>query len=479
MLKMIKCIQIGRKEDFMPDLYFEYIESLNVFHSNDFQDIYICKHVEKEAYYLLNSIRDKDIFCGVDFIELKNNISAIVETQETDEAILILTEYYSNEQLSNYIKNDNMTLSKQVNNITFLMDALIKLKTITYSFIASLFNHNNLTIDENGDLKFTGLLLLTPLVMNASREDALYSIANTIHMIFTGDEIIDENISKNIPPDISKIILNCLKGNYFRMIDLVIDFKSSNIYKLINPEKEDTKKVTQMRKSMAKKRITYNVKTKGLIAMLLLIPLIALGARAILKDRKPVGTIPSGLQAEDTFDKDEGSIKEDEVANEIIDVVSEEDNDYVFIEGDEVMDMFFNKEIMHLNEKETAVIDVSRYHRGTYSLKVFNDNNGKASYLIGYIDLEDNNFDYVKDRTINLSLWLYSEESIDCSVTLKLGTKEKLLYQATKKEKAIANTWTLHNIEVKTSNCEYIKIYLNVNPKDIVWVDTLSIDILK
>lgn len=477
MLKMIEYIQISRKEDFMPDLYFEYIESLNIFHKNDFQDIYICKHIEREAYYLLNSIKDKDIFYNVDFDEFKKHVPAIKEIKETEESILVLSDYFPHEKLSKNI--NNMTLSKQINNITFLMETLLKLKTITYSLIASLFDYNNLIIDDNGDLKFTGLLLFTPSSINASREDALRSIANTIHMIFTGNKVINESISKSIPPDISKIIINCLKGNYFRMIDLVIDYKSSSVYKLINPEKEESKKVTQMRKSMTKTRFSYNMRTKGIIVILLLIPFIVLGSRIIFKNKESVDIISSESLDKHILNNEEEFIEEEEISNEYIDVASEDNNNYTFIDGNEVMDKFFNKDIINLKEKETAAIDVSRYHRGSYSLKVFNDNSEKTSYLIGYIDFEDDNFTYVKDRTINLSLWLYSEVSTDCSITLKLGTKEKLLYQATKKEKTISNTWTLHNIEVKTNNCEYIKVYLNLNPMDTIWVDTLSIDILK
>lgn len=476
MLKMIKYIQMNREEDFMLEPYLEYLEILDNYCQNDFQEIYICRHKEKSAFYLLNLIRNKELFYDVDFNELKECISFVEEIKEIDEAIIILTKHYSYKTILEYIKDDNMTLAKQVNSTTYLMETLLKSKNLPYSFVVSLFNHNNLAVYSNGDIKFTGLLLLTPNILNASREDTLITIANTIHKIFTGTEIIDDGLSRGIPPDIEKIINNCLNGNYFRIVDLVTAFKSSNIYKLINPEKEEIKRVVQMRKSMTRKRITYNVKTRGILVILLLIPVIVFGARFILKNKKFNNAVSFEIQGIEE-QKIEGN---DEIINEVIDTV--EDDAYMddFISDKEVMDKFFDENaIMSLKEKNIAIIDNSKYHRGEYSLKTFNDNNEKAAYLISYIDLEDDKFDFLKNRTVNLSLWLSSDIATDCSITLKLGSKDKILTQVTKKANLIANTWTLHNIDVNTKNGQYIKTYIDVEPNETIWIDTIDIDILK
>ncbi len=488
---MIKYTQTSREEDFMLDHYLEYLDILDVYCQNDFQEIYICKHKEQNAYYLLNSVKSKEVFESIDLEELKKHISCIKEIVETDESILILTEHYFHKTLSEYVKTENMTLSKQVNSVAYLMDNLLKLKTLSYSVVISLFNHNNLVVDDNGEMKSTGMLLLIPEILNASREDALATIANTIHMIFTREEIIDGNISKKVPPDIEKIINNCLNGDYYKAQDLVIDFKSSNTYRIINPEKEDIKRVAHMRKSMTRKRITYNIKSKGALAILLLIPVIVFGSYSLLKSIKTNNDIISNdMKANVSESTDANDIKIEETTNlaeennYIEGTTNKEENEDDYIEDifnyKENMDKFFNKDkIALLNEKRTAEVDSSKYHRGEYSLKIHNDSREKAPYLAGYIDFQDDNFDFVKNRTVNLSLWVNSDVATDASITLKLGSSDAILSQITKKVKLVADTWTLHNIEINTKNGQYIKIYINIEPNDTIWIDTMDIAILK
>lgn len=477
MQKMIKYTQTSREEDSMLDSSLNHLEIYEVYCKNDHQEIYTCKHKEKNAYYLLNLVRDKEIFSEIDLNELKKSIISIKEVEDTDKSVLILTEHYSYKTLSEYLKEENMTLTKQINSITYLMETLLKLKSLSFGCFVSLFNHNNLVIDDNGDIMLTGILCLTSEIINASREDALLTIANAMHMIFTGKKIIDKNISKGIPPDIEKIIVNCLNGDYFRIVDLVTDFKSSNVYKLINPEKEDIKRVARMRKGMTRKRITYNFKTKGVLVTLILIPIIAWGSYSLLKDKNADNDIISNNKQVDALE----NIDDNDTTPDITaDLAKEDDQVEDIIVYKENMDKFFNEDlIIPLDEDKIAKVDYSKYHRGEYSLKVFNDKSEKSSFLVGYIDFKDDIFNFVKDRTVNLSLWLNSDVSTDCSIILKLGSNDKILAQVTKKVNLIADNWILHNIEVNTKNGQYIKIYINAKPNDTIWVDTIDIDILK
>lgn len=477
MLKMIKYTQTSRKEDFMLDPYLNHLEVLDLYCQNDYQEIYTCKHEEENAYYLLNIIGDKEIFYGTDLKELKKYILAIKEIKDTDDGIVILTKHYFYNKLSEHLRKENMTLTMQINSVTYLIETLSKLKTISYGFIVSLFNYNNLVIDDSGNIKLTGILKLNSKVINSSREDALLVIANAMHMIFTGEEIKDNSISKGIPPDIERIIINCIKGDYFRAEDLVTDFKTSNIYELINPEKEDIKRVARMRKGMTRKRITYKLKTKGLLAILLLIPVIVWGSYSLLKVKNKSNNVVSNIEQISVSDniKADGSTLDTSTK-----LVNEEAQIEDIISYKENMDKFFNEDlIMSLNENSIAKIDYSRYHRGEYSLKAFNDKSEKSSFLVGYIDLQDDNFAFVKDRTVNLSLWLNSDVNTDSSVTLKLGFNDKILTQVTKKVNLVADNWVLHNIEITTKSGQYIKIYLNTDPNNTIWIDTIDIDILK
>ncbi|WIV10638.1 hypothetical protein [Proteiniborus sp. MB09-C3] len=466
----------------MLDPYLKNLEVFDVYCQNDYQEIYACKHKEKNAYYLLNLIKDKELFDGVDFKEFRKCISSIVEIEETDEAILIITEHYSYKSLLEYVEKDDMTLTKQINNVTYIMETLLRLKDLPYGFFVSLFNCNNILIDNNREIKLSGILLLNPEIMNASIEEALMTIANAIHLFFARKEIIDRNISKGIPPDIEKMINKCLSGDYLGIMDLVLDFRSTSIYNLINPEKEDVKRVTRMRKSMSRKRITYNVRTKGILVALLLIPIIVWGSYSLLKhDKIDKDTIIKNtpVDIQDNIDADEES--NDEATNFDEDIGQVEDSylDDIFNYKEE-LDKFFNEDkIKQLNEDRIGIIDSSKFHRGEFSIKAHNDKTEKSSYLVGYIDFGDDNFSYVKNRTVNLSLWLNSDVGTDCSIILKLGSDDKILTQVVKKASVKENTWILHNIEVNTKNGKYIEIYIDIKPNDIIWVDTMDIDVLK
>lgn len=474
---MIKYTQTSRKGDFMLESYLNYLEILDVCSQNNYQEIYTCKHKEENAYYLLNLVKDKEVLEGIELEELCTHIPSIKKIEETDEGILILTEYYSYKTLLEHQENENMTLSKQVDSITNLMDILLMLKTLPYSFFVLLLNHTNLVVDDKGDIKLTGLLLFSPEALSTSREDALRTIANTIHVIFTGKQILDNNVSRGIPPDMEKIINSCLNGDYFRIIDMVTDFKSSNIYRLINPEKEDIKRVTRMRKGMKRKRFNYNFKTKGILVIMLLVPIIVWGSYTLLKDKKANNVIlPNNEQIDisDNVDIDDSPIDNSKDSPEEDSQIEE------IINHKENMDKFFNEEfIKSLDRDNIATTDYTKYHRGEYSLKVYNDKTETSPFLVGYIDFQDGDFNFANDRTVNLSLWLSSDVDTDCIIALKLGASDKLLTQVTKKANLIANTWVLNTIEINTKNGQYIEIYINTKPNDIIWVDTMDLDILK
>lgn len=464
----------------MLDPYLKNLDIVDTYCQNDFQEIYICKHKEEKAYYLLNLIRKREIIDEIDLKELPNYMPSIKRILDSDEGIIILTEYRKFRSLKEYVREEIMTLTKQVKNTTYILEVLSKLKSFSYYFIVSLFDYENLLIDSNGDIIFTGNLILNSETINASKKDALFTIANTIHVIFANQEIIDGTISKLVPPDIERIIYKCLENEYFEFTDIASDYKSTSIYKLINPEVDDIKRVAIMRKSMSKKRITYNIKTKGVLIVLLLIPIIVWGAYSLHKHNENKTALDS-IRADMPKNVYQADNDETNTDNLIEDSPIEED----IFENDsanhkEELDKFFNEDrIKYLNENNIGVLDYLKFHKGNYSIKVHNDKKEKASYLISYIDLEDDEFSYLKNRTVNLSLWLTSDIDVECSIIVKLGSKDKILTQVAKKVNLKADTWTLHNAEINTKNGDYIKIYLNVEPSSTVWADTLNIDILK
>lgn len=467
----------------MLESYLKYVEILELSYKSDIQEIYICKHKETDSYLLLNIIKNKDLFDGIDLADLKAKFSFFKEIEETDETIVILSESLSYTKLSKYLKESTLTLTEQVNKATNIIELLSKLEELPNFIINSLINYENLVIDNNKNVVTTGLILFDTDKLTTSIEDILKSVANIIHIIFTRTPIVDDKLEKSIPPDILKIIKNCLEGNYFRISDLVTEYKSSSIYRLINPEKEEIKRVVKMRKSMTRKRIKYNLKTKGLLAIIILLPVIVMGSYKILKhDEADKDALSDNYQIDNESNlNSEMTSKEDKTwakENEMEEIKDDIEND---IENDiEIMDKYFNEEYFgKLNADKIAIRDYTKYHRGQYSLKLHNEENEDFTFLVSHIDFDDDSFTFMKNRTVNLSLWINSNTKTQCIIILELCSKEKTLTQVIKKVDLIANNWTLHNLEMNTKNGEYMNIFISLKPDDIIWVDTIDTDILK
>ncbi|MGF7056448.1 hypothetical protein [Brassicibacter mesophilus] len=470
----------------MDSAYLENFEIIDTYVQNDYQKIFICKHKENNNLYLLNSITEKTVVSDVDFDNLKNNVNAIEEIYETDESIDIITEYNRNNSLEEYISSNKMTLASQINYTSFIMNKIIRLKNQPNRIFLSMFNHNSLQIYENGSMGSAGILLLRPNYINVGTEEVLRAIANVLHIIFSGKEIEDNKVLKHIPPDISRLITNCLEDKYIRLIDLVSDYKSSNLYKLINPERQESKRVHTMRKNLSRKRFKYKIKSKAIVILIILIPVIAFAVDKIIdtiKLRNDTTIEANADEINKNKENDTSTITDTENQQNSQDNTedhTEEINDILIKDNStETISDFFSEDMNLDDETNIGVIDSEKFHKGTSSIKASNDTQEKQSFLIGYIDFNDEKFSYLKDRVVNASLWLNSNGNTECSVVLKLGNEDKILTYTSRKADLVQNNWILQNLEVNTKNGDYIKIYITVDPNEEIWIDTIDIDVLK
>jgi len=470
----------------MNSTYLENLEIIDTYVQNDYQKIFMCKHKENNKLFLLNSIIDKEVVSDVDFDNLKSNVNAIKDIYETDKAINIITEHTRNRSLIEYINSNKITLTGQINYTSFIMEKMIRLKNQPNIVFLSILNHTSLQVYDNGSIGSAGVLLLTPNYINVGIEEVLRSLANVLHIIFSGKEIEDNKILRDIPPDISKLITNCLESKYIRLIDLVSEYKSTNIYKLVNPEKQESKRVHRMRKNLSRKRLKYKIKSKAIIILIILIPVIAFAVDKIIDTIKLRNETTIEVNADEinkNKENDTSTITDTENQQNSQDITEDSTGDIKEIltkDNDiETISDFFNEDMNVDNETNIGVIDSEKFHRGSSSIKVSNNTQKKQSFLIGYMDLNDDKFSYLKDRIVNTSLWLNSNKNTECSIVLKLGDSNKILTYASRKTNLVENNWILHNVEINTKNGDYIKIYITVAPNEEIWIDTIDIDVLK
>jgi len=466
----------------MSNTYLENFDILSVYLENDYQSIFVCKHKKTSDVYLVNSIIDKTLVSDVDFQSLKFNVKAIIDIIETEEEINIIMEHKTGSTLIDYIKSNKMTLSDQVNFTSFIMDKIIKLKDQPNKIIESFLNHENLNVDDYGNISSTGVLLVNPNRLNISMEEVLRSIANVVSIIFSGSEISNNKSKEKLPPDIYRLINNCLENKYLRIIDLVSDYKSTNLYKLINPEKQESRKIHKMRKKLFRKRIMYKLKSKVIIVLLLIIPIMVYAINMITD---VINKDVNNIIVEESKNKDskfsENNIDFSKENTKVTIEKNSQSEESVLSANTSAEDIFdFLNEDMNIeNEKNIGTIDSNEFHRGTSSIRVNNQGSESQTFLIGYIDLNDDKFNFMKDRVLNISFWIKSSNNTETSILLKLEGGGKVLSYTSKKFEVVKDNWIMQTADINSKNVDYIKMYITINPKEEMWIDSIEVDILK
>ena len=91
---------------------------------------------------------------------------------------------------------------------------------------------DKLYIDGNNDL-IVDCNLIFEQEYDIADNETFKRLGNIIHVIFSGTEIIDYNISDNIPPDVIKIIVRCITREYVFPKDALKELNSSPIFTMI------------------------------------------------------------------------------------------------------------------------------------------------------------------------------------------------------------------------------------------------------
>jgi hypothetical protein len=458
---------------------------IEVYLENSSQKVLLCKKKETNELYLINAITNKHIIEGLDLGNLKRNFDLIEDISETEDTLYIVTRYFNYPNIKEYLSKNRIVLSKQIEYLTLIFDKLLQSKAYPEHIIVSLINSNNIYIDEHGKIGFLALIAVNQEEININKSDIFNELANIIHTIFTGSEINNNTISADVPPDIDKIIQNCLNNEYLRYEDLVSDFKNSKLYRFINPEAEESMKMHMIRKKLTRRKRYNKFKKKGIIAIVILIallPIIVPYALSKFKDSNNISTVDNGYDTVNSSDESKTNDEKDEKENVSDNKVDNTYNNTEDIEQteEETIGYFLNNEILNIIEAENiGEIDKEKFHEGDSSVKIINTEDENIEFLVGVIDLNSDMFSFLKERKVDVSMWVTSSIKSDGVITLKVLKDNKLLSQISKKVEIPDDIWELNNIEIETGNGERIEIYVSIPGKSAAWIDSFSVDILK
>lgn len=461
----------------MSSKIFENLSVIDIYIENKYQKILRCKGKISGKEYLVNILFDKSLFKKEELIVLKEEFDLVEKVEETEKAVYIITRHDVYEDIYEHIQKNKITLSNQINYATLILEKINKIKYLPLEVISSAVQSNNIKVDQNNKLIFTGLIILSDDKL-VSYGHILKDIANLLHIIFDGNEISNDKISKEIPPDIQKIIVKCLEERYVTFDDVLKDLKSSKIYRLINPEREEGRKIHSVRTNLKKRKMKFKIKKSALVLGIIVLMLLPFAAISIGKMIKLNKEIKASMNEEITIDdlESKNETQENDIFEQYDIVDKESDNTY----DDEELLSYFDEEIINsLGETNVASISEEKFFRGSYSLKVNNSEGKNDEFLIGLVDLNNEKFDYLKNRNVDISMWINSNQTQDAVITLELTNKDKILSKVSKKIYIIKDNWSLYNLNINTDAGEYIKIYITSEKASDIWIDSFSVEILK
>lgn len=461
----------------------EMLETIRTYFTNDIQNITVCKHRETGEIFILNIIYKKDIFKDVDLNKLlqMKNIKGIIELQE---GLCIISKLIDFSSISEYIKNNKISLSREIGYTTFIIDNLVKLKDFPPCILKSLFDLENIVIDKNGNINLLGLIMLNDNYSEISMSQVFNNLAKIFQTIFAGETFFNSDVEKNIPPPINNIINKCLKGEYLSYIDLAKEFKDSKIYRIMNPEVEESQRIYSVRKKLKNKRRKYFFAKTGLLIVLVAIiclPFILRAAKTYKYNSKNIDSNLNNTISEENDHTENKTSNEVYASKNDIQENEEQTGKNIYESNEESLFKFYNEDFLEKCKGETSIgfLDEEKYHKGNCSVRIENMDDSKETFLIGGIDLESIDFRYLNNRDVSLSLWTNSESDIDAMITVQTVQGNSTLARYSKKIYIPKDIWSLQNIDLKSVNGDYLKIYLTTSEKGRVWIDSFEIDILK
>lgn len=492
---------------------------------NVFQRVLECKDNDNGEIFYSNVITSEKVIKLIDLEELKKIPSNILECYNTEDRIYIFTKPLKNEIKGlKDSKTGALPLKQQFNISEKVINLAQDIFNMTDVVQQKILDINKLYIDVNNNV-FVDLNLIFEQEYDIADNETFKRLGNMIHYIFSGNEIIDYNISDSIPPDILKIIVRCLTREYMYPKDVLAEMKSSPIYAMIFGEQtiekafnKDDKRTEVERKTKNEPEIItvvgnskenyYNdehdenedsfeyddgpildlyvndnnpepksKKTRfprkdiirAAVSIVIVAAILFTGNKIIKKftNAEAVNGKPTNSE--------NGSVKNPSSDN------AEEQEDKL-PEISDSTEIYFNDELLN-NVGYTgnkAEVDKNIYLEGNSSLIVANEGEETIKKLFAAIDFKDEKFSYMLKQQIGVAVKMKSQTDVEAQIVFEAYKDGKLTSNFhTPKIKIYDDMWSPFNVPINVTDADSLNIYLEFAGKNTVWLDDIFIDVMK
>ncbi len=481
---------------------------IRTIYENVFQRILECKDNDTGELFYSNIITSKKVINLINIQDLKKIKSNILECYNTEDRIYIFTKSLETDckKLTDLAKN-KLTLRQQFS----LAEKSIYLATNIYNMTdvvqQKILDLDRLYIDDYNDIVVDCNLIFEQEYDIADNE-TFKRLGNIIHMIFSGLEIIDYNISDTIPPDILKIIVRCLTREYVFPNDALVELKKSPIFAMIYGEDidekieekkagkkddkiliaaaisddADSKPDTDSKsddsvlniylnededvpsKKIIKNNIIHKEIKRAVISLLIVVLVLLMGNTIIKKLNKN---------------------KDSETMNNVDKTPTQQTPSQ---ETPSIEEPVTDSTEIHFNEKllesigytgDKAKKDTDIYVEGNSSMIIENYGTDKVKALFAAVDFKDENYSYLLMQQIGVSAKIKSQ----------YDTKVQIVFEAYKDGVIKSNfhtlvdvyddIWSPVTVPINVTDADVLCIYLEYEGENKVWIDSLIIDVIK
>jgi len=445
---------------------YENYEVEKIIYESNFQRILLCKNKNDELFYNNIILRERLIEL-VDNDYYPSESDNIIAVEETEDRLYIYSKHIELKKLTEFITGKNLTYRERVK---LTENLILKFKELEkYSDIQtqSMIKEDNLLIDENSNIIFRNLLIFDQ-DYDIEESTLMKTTSNYIHYIFAGDFIKEFNISEKIPPDIKKIIIRASSKEYLNIEELLASFKQSPTYSLIIPLNNSENIKEYQEEDSENEPDKKPNKKKYLIPIIIAIIIIPLIIMALNNKGNEKEEIQSEQENSENKNHNEQTNGEDEETPK-----KDEESLPESILG------FYNEEDMKESSDKYAIIDFSKFYDGYYSLKIDKKENIKDKYLFAIIDLESEEYKYLKNREVGLSTRYISDKPVEGNWVIEIRRNGEISNITNEKTLINSNSWIIKQRSLTLGDNDEIKLFFQYEENATVWIDSIEIDVLK
>lgn len=472
--------------------YFKNYDVKEIIYDNSFQRISLCINNDDGSEFYNNIIVSTRIIELIDSEILSEKFKNILISEKSDDRAYIITIPGEGVPFESYISKKNLTMKEQLFLTENLLEKFQELE-IFEDLIGEAIIANDNVLVENNRIEFNNILKFSQ-GYDIGESLLIRSAGDYIHYIYTGRFISDYNISDKLPPDIMKIIIRCYSNQYKDMDEVIKAFRKSQTYSLVfvpvsqnsfnkvemegvdissrhDSDSENPSKLNDI--NGIDKDIYYETEKKKVSRKQIVAILLILLISVIVFIMTSLGK-----------DTNEENTKLPEANNEIVINNGNSNNTNSNTNGEnleETINKFFSQALLDSTDSEyNAEINFKKFYDGYSSLVIENDGTSSKKTLFAVVDIASEEMDYMKNRTVGVSVKLTSENNdVEGAVIVEVIEAGKI--SAYKSDKVLLNSdiWFLDQITVNLGDTDKILLYFDYESDSTVWIDGIEVDVLK